>query len=110
MSEYFDAAEFYSESKIPELTKQTLGNYIHKGIMPGSFVMSMLENDLRKTYLNADNDNLVAIPSIFAYIRNSAPGLCWGSTRAVREWIEIGGMEGYMKGIRPRAEQEEEEY
>jgi len=104
-----DHEEFYRESKIPELTMSGITNFIHKGIMPGSFLGAVLENNLKQTYGNADENNLVAIPSIVQYLYNSCPGIAWGSAREVREWIEIGGLEGYSKGIRPKAQQEEEE-
>lgn len=97
MSEVFDTAEFYNESKIPASTMETITNYIHKGVPPGSFVMAVLENNLKKTYAQADEHNLVAIPAIVQYLYNNAPGNCWGSPKVVRDWLAMRGMEGLTK-------------
>ena len=102
----FDYEEFYRESKIPELTMSGITNFIHRGAMPGGFLTSVLENNLKQTYGSADENNIVAIPSIVQYLYNNAPGICWGSPREVREWMEIGGMDGYAKGVRPKSQQE----
>ena len=107
--EYFDQAEFYNEDKIPAPTMSGITNFIHRGVMPGSFLCSVLENKLKQSYQNADESNLVAIPAIVQYLYNSCPGIAWGSPREVREWMEIGGLDGYSRGVRPKVEQEEEE-
>lgn len=110
MSEVFDYAEFYNEAKIPSITMTGLVNFVHKGVMPGSFLCAALENKLKQTYGNAsDESNLVAIPAIVQYLYNSCPGIAWGDAKAVREWTEIGGLEGYSKGARPKADTEEDE-
>ena len=104
-----DYEDFFAEAKIPQLTRTGIDSFIQRGTLPGSFVCSVLENNLKQAYGNADDFNIVAIPSIVHYLYNNAPGICWGSPREVREWIEIGGMEGYQRGARPREGFEEDE-
>jgi len=91
-----DHNEFYNHEKIPETTKIALDLYIRRGVIPGRFLTEVLENNLKLAYKNADDHNLVAIPSIVYYLYNNAPANCWGSPHFVTEWVKQRGMEGLL--------------
>jgi len=86
--------ELYNESNIPARTKKEIDAWIHCGEIPNRFLCSILENNLKQSYQNADEENLVAIPAIVSYLWNNAPGISWGSVEKVTEWRESGGMQG----------------
>ena len=71
--------------------KGGLERWADHGIRPGSFLISVLENDLFGAYQAADSDNLYALPSIVYYIRNYLPSLCYGSPGRMREWEQRFG-------------------
>ncbi len=55
----------------------------------GSFMMSVLSNDLRKTFAAADPRAEKQVPIIVKWLENYAPSDCWGSNQDVNE--HIGG-------------------
>lgn len=61
--------------------------YVLHGILPGSFLRAVLENDLREACNRADEINQRAIYQHVFFLRNYAPMWCWGSPEAVREWV-----------------------
>lgn len=68
-------------------------NYIEHGIPPGSFLMAVLENDLRTACGKADDINRHLIFETVAWLHNEAPWQCWGSPAAVTRWIKLRAAE-----------------
>jgi hypothetical protein len=62
--------------------------YIEHGIEPGSFLMSVLRNDLKSACECADNQNRYLLFEYVSWLYNYAPQGCWGSREAVEEWID----------------------
>lgn len=86
--------DLYNPDNIPDYTRAEIDAWIQSGVLPSRFLCSVLENKLKQSYQNADENNLFAIPAIVNYLYNNAPGTCWGSVEAVTRWRESGGMDG----------------
>lgn len=68
--------------------KEALDQYAATGMPLGSFLMSVLKNDLTQAVGRADDDNLRGIREIVQYVYNELPGTCWGSPDEVKAWIK----------------------
>jgi hypothetical protein len=65
-----------------------LERYLNHGIMPGSFMTAVLENNLKEAVARADNFNRVNLPNIVGYLWNHIPSAAWGSKEQVASWLE----------------------
>lgn len=74
--------------RIPERMGDSLQRWIDHGIEPGSFLMAVLENNLRDAVGRADPENLANLPAYIGYLYNEAPSRCWGSPANVKAWAE----------------------
>lgn len=79
---------------LPEHMRHGMALYIAFGIEPGSFLRSILVNDLKGACMRADMVNRYAIFDYVSYLYNSAPMPCWGSEEKVDAWTERGGLRG----------------
>jgi len=75
---------------VPPHIKKELDAYIDKAQGPGAFLYAVLSNDLMKTITLADQANLMALADICKYILSYAPGVCFGDSAAVDNWIRRG--------------------
>lgn len=66
--------------------------YIQRGIPMGDFGTALLSNDLMKAFDRADDMNTAAMKNWVVFLYNYAPGDCYGSPDAVRDWIAQGGL------------------
>ena len=64
---------------IPDSTIRDIQQFAKQGIDPGGFVRAVLENNLKESFLMADEYNLPAMAEIVSYCRNQIPSMCWGS-------------------------------
>jgi len=76
---------------VPIHTLEALARYRVYGYEPGSFLMSVLTNDLFGAMERADNENRRAIFSICQLVYNEFPSTSWHS---------ISNVESYMKEVR----------
>lgn len=67
----------------------SLRRYIEDGTPTGSFLRSVLSNDLRAACERADSENRYLLWDIVCWIYNEAPAACWGSPETVDAWIEF---------------------
>ena len=79
-----------SRASVPDHTMEALTNYFNHGWEPGSFLRSVLVNDLYGAVARADHINREAIPNIVTWIVNNAPYGSWGSEEAFRDWVKHG--------------------
>jgi hypothetical protein len=86
-----DYSKFPSEHMIGGLQR-----YFEHGIEPGSFMESVLCNDLRGACLRADDVNLRNLVGIVGWLYNEAPLGSWGSPEAYANTIQHGGYAGAM--------------
>ncbi len=64
-----------------------LERYLNNGIMPGSFLTAVLENNLMETFRRADIDNEANLKNIVGYIYNHLPRTSWGSSEKVKAYL-----------------------
>ena len=55
---------------IPEYMQQGINLYIENGIRPGDFLTAVICNDLKMTYLYADDTNFHNIPAYVNFFYN----------------------------------------
>lgn len=78
-----------SAQSIPEHTLASLQRYATEGVPTGSFLRSVLSNDLFGAFSRADLENQRAIGAIVTYVYNEMPSGCWGSREIYHRWIEL---------------------
>lgn len=65
-----------------------LERYLNHGIMPGSFMTAVLENNLVEAFGRADIHNSSNLKNIVGYIYNHLPSNSWGSPSKVTDYIK----------------------
>lgn len=65
-----------------------LERYLNHGIMPGSFMTAVLENDLPMACGRADTGNKRNLHNIVGYIYNHLPSNSWGSKEKVQDFLK----------------------
>lgn len=69
-------------------TKAGLDEYAKYRIPIGGFLHAVLSNDLMGAMEKADEENRADIFEICQYIYNKLPLSCYGSSKAIREWLK----------------------
>lgn len=67
---------------------EALESYLMYGCEPGSFLTSVLANDLRHALETADYWNKTNIATIVDAVAQCVPVHAWGSYQAVKDWCE----------------------
>lgn len=65
-----------------------LERYLNHGIMPGSFLTAVLENNLMEAFGRADISNSSNMKNIVGYIYNHLPSNSWGSAEKVKSYLK----------------------
>lgn len=85
--------KYLSENRLHELHKLVpvhdhhgLIAFFEDGIIPGSFLQAVLENNLSRAFGRADEVNRRALFDITTWLWNYAPADGWGSEAKVRDW------------------------
>jgi hypothetical protein len=73
---------------LPEYMQDGMRLYIEKGIEPGSFLYSVLCNDLMGAFGTADSVNKARLADYCTFLYNEAPSQCHGSPAKVQAWID----------------------
>ncbi len=74
---------------IPDYMWDGVINYILYGIEPGSFLSSVIVNNLREAVANADDNNIKLLPNYINFFYNYAPSGCWGDRESMKHWTEL---------------------
>lgn len=82
------AASSARYAAIPEMTLNSLSLYVNEGVPTGSFLRSVLSNDLFGAFERADQGNRDAIGLLVTYIYNEIPAECWGTREHYHSWLE----------------------
>jgi len=95
-NEYLEKAMSYITDGliIPPQDINGLCRWIVYGIAPGSFLKSVITNDLRGAFSNADIDNMHNLFAVVSFMYNKAPAGCWGSEERMQKWE---GLANYME-------------
>jgi len=72
---------------VPDRGLRALERYVMAGVRPGEFLCAILANDLRGAVVRADETNLKLLPQWVRLLQEYVPLSCWGSGRAVEEWL-----------------------
>lgn len=79
--------DIFSEKNIPTRMIDSLNKYVTKGWAPGSFLTSVLSNDLIGACEHADCHNVKILPAYAKYIYCNIPRNLWGSREIVNKHI-----------------------
>lgn len=74
------------DSRLPGYLHGGLARWVEEGILPGSFLQSVLCNDLRLTVRRADDIIVSRIFEVVRFLEAHAPEACWGSPERVKNW------------------------
>lgn len=75
------------DTLVPEHTQHAIENYIIHGLMPGSFLESVIVNDLFGSFSRADEKNRVHLHYIVRWFMDKAPMDSFGSIENMRNWL-----------------------
>lgn len=76
-----------SPDRIPPEIRAALDFYAESGIRTCPCLHAVLEGDLFAAFARADNETMLALPAIVAYIRAQLPPGSYGSPEVVARWI-----------------------
>ena len=68
--------------------QEALDKYVKYRIPTGGFLSAVLENDFMRAIGKADEYNLMTLSEIRDYILATLPIECYGSPKAVSEWLK----------------------
>jgi len=71
--------------------------WIEDAIIPGDFLLAVLENNLSEACARADQHNYILLTKIVEWWWVEAPAACWGSPEKVKNWKKLGGWHGIDK-------------
>lgn len=74
---------------IPLRTKETIDNYVSKGMRPGGFVEACLARDFIRAIQMCDPENLRSLKRTVDYILEFVPPGAQGSYGAVDAWMNF---------------------
>lgn len=77
---------------LPPRIVSMLERYVFERKSPGSFLTSVLCNDLQMAVTYADSESLAYIKPICQFIFNRVPSVVWGSTEAVELHLRQGSL------------------
>jgi hypothetical protein len=70
----------------------SLDLYIEAGVIPGSFLTAVLENDLMRAFNYADSMNIAMMQEWASWLYMYGDYRCFGSKEIVENWAAQGGM------------------
>jgi len=83
---------------VPVPLRAQLLDYFQIGMVPGSFLIAVLSNDLKSAVMLADEMNLARLADLVRFLYNYAPSPSWGSGEAIADWESFGGLDGIEHG------------
>lgn len=81
-----DLSRQMAGSGVPVHLQPGLARFFVGGILPGSFLSAVLQNNLRMAVLTADQESQAGLRSIVRFLTNSVPIVSWGSGEKVAAW------------------------
>jgi len=74
---------------IPKHIEEAFDRYVNCRISPGDFLQAVLSNDLKGSFMLADDENRENLFDIVSYVYNELPFNCQGSPEKVKKWLRI---------------------
>lgn len=84
----------FDYSRLPEQNRAGAKLWIENGILPGEFLVAVISNNLKETFMRADEENIRRMFDVVSFWYNEAPSQCWGSADKVARWQAVGGLKG----------------
>jgi len=81
--------------QVPEHIRSGIKLYLTKGVMPGHFLQAVICNQLKESFMYADDENIYHMWDIVNFFYNEVPLLAWGSRKNMIQWHESGGAYGF---------------
>jgi len=75
-------------NRLPRGLVGGMKRYLEDGIIPGSFLRAVLENNLSESFAQADLENRARMHDIVMFLYNDIPMDAWGSPEKVQKWAE----------------------
>ena len=73
---------------VPDHLHDGFVNYLKYAYMPGDALTAILSNDLKKTFMHADESTIAGLHAIVMFLYNDVPGNAWGSPEKAKAWLE----------------------
>lgn len=89
---------------LPEGARESMYHYIVSGRPVGSFLASVLSNNLMDAAANADDVNKFCLFDYAYFLFNWAPMGCHSSPEAYRAWMKQGGLRGLYESTAAAAQ------
>lgn len=89
-----DLRDALCERGIPDYMHEGLILYVTEGVLPGDFMLSLLEHRFYDAAQRADIENQAAFWQWFAVLYNDVPRIAHGSAERVAEWRAHRGLRG----------------
>lgn len=70
----------------PEI-RASIDRYVKDRMQTGGFLRAVLENNLKESFMRADERNIETLFHIVAYVYNEVPFNAWGSPEKVEAWL-----------------------
>jgi hypothetical protein len=67
--------------------KQSMSNYLFRGLRPGGHLEAMLAHDYERAFWNADTHSRTVIWATARWIHNHAPAISHGNYDMIQNWI-----------------------
>ena len=83
---------------IPQRMWPGIVRWVVHGTRPGDFLWAVICNNLSRSCVYADDENLGLLQQYVSFFYNRAPGACWGSEQRAIDWEGLGGLSGMEKG------------
>ena len=97
-------------SRAPNYSGDSFQRFIEEGIPTGSFLESLLSNDLAEACARADHINQGLLFYYVHFMWNELPSSAWGSPENYKNWIayvrklkEEGNHESFLRELRSNA-------
>jgi len=94
MTEIYSTGGPVDWNLIPEHMRYGVKEYIEDGVPQGGFLAAMIQNNLKETFIRADDINRMSIGGFVEFFYRFAPISCWGSQANYDTWIERSGLNG----------------
>ena len=82
------------ELYLPKPLHNGMRHYLEQGIIPGSFLLAVLENDLMRAAAAADPWNREELATVAEWVTHEMPEESFGSPAKVAAWSKRGGLRG----------------
>lgn len=82
---------------LPEGIRGGVQRYVEHGVPPGGFLTAVICNDLKESFVRADENNIRRMFDIVSFFYNEVPINCWGSKERMLTWMEQKQRQQYQK-------------